>query len=727
MQRCSREFLMKNCSFQICCPSCETHFEVNDPQLIGQIVACPKCAGMILIEAPNEQGDDTALDSNEPSRVVSSEERESGDFSDSGQVSLEVNNSPIPQSAPKNLPEEPPVLTKEMEKPFEREERSENSPSKSETSFRSNRSRFLFLVLVGVLSGMLTAGIVRWGMLTLKQEKQVPQSEPHVDVAPEDGTALAVNSRNDERGDFAENRNPVAPIVDASEVEANDDSGDISADLETSGNPLGDEQSLFAEAPSLQEPTVEEEPALLSKDDEIEEHSIDEESSETPTTSNEDQELPTESDEELFVEFDEERFAKENTQEEESVEEEEEADFYPAPEEFDISLNVPKLNVASEPMDIEARLQLPIKSIVFPKSPLASLRLLSEYSGAPVNLDLNAILLLRNSWNKSLDLQLEDTTVFEALEKEAEMLHWKAAKEDGYVLIEPEQENDFGERRFDFSELLEESSLSLVNIQGNAAPAQKIEKLTIERLEEFMRTLVVCETEEASDGQSFEITHEGATLIVRGSLLERRQAEILYEQLRVLNGLPMSEGFLPEELVPENRGWRFLSKKTPFNIVKPIALQQAVEILETQFKFLAIWDDVALNASGVGRFSSVRASFEDQSIDQILTNILEPLKLTYLILDEQAVMITTKEKGNEYWTTEIHGFTEPDSPLTFEEAVNFSEKMVKSVQAGSWETENSALWLEVNSGSWFVKQTQPIQREIRRWTADSLERKKTQK
>ncbi|MGN1199419.1 MAG: hypothetical protein ACI4SW_02110, partial [Thermoguttaceae bacterium] len=260
---------------------------MNDPQLIGQIIACPKCAGMILIEAPDEQGDDSALDSNEPLRVASSEERESRDISDSGQDSFEEKNSPIPQSAPKNLPEAPPVLTKEMEQPVERKERSENAPSKSESSFRNSRSRFRFLVLVGVLSGMLTAGIALWGMLSLKQEKQVPQSEPLVEIAPEGGTDVAVNSRNDEQGDFPENRNPEAPIVDASEDVTNDDSSDISAELETSGNSLWDEQSLIAEDPSLQEPTVEEEPALLSKDDEIQEPAIDEESSETPTTSNE--------------------------------------------------------------------------------------------------------------------------------------------------------------------------------------------------------------------------------------------------------------------------------------------------------------------------------------------------------------------------------------------------------------------------------------------------------
>ncbi len=712
---------MKNCSFQVCCPSCETHFEVNDPQLIGQIVACPKCAGMMLIEVPDKESDDSASDSKESARGDSPAERASLEISASPQKSIAEKDSQAQQTFEKTALKASPVIALESEASDEGGELPENISLKPDGSFKRCCSRFRLLVLVGVVSGLFAAGIVIWGMLALKQEKHDLQSETNQEVAAEVNPNLRIDSSNVEEENAPESRHSIESIEDAIDIKTGENADDISASLDMSDNTLWDDQSLIAEDDSLQETSVDDvDDASLVNDDEMEESSL--EGDDASTSSNED--VPTETDDELFVDFDEERFTKENATQEETVEEED-SEVYPAPEEFEISLNdLPQLRGAPDPIDIDSRLQLPIKSIVFPKSPLASLRLLSEFSGVPVDVNLNTILYLRESWNKSLDLKLEETTVFEALVKEAEMLHWRASKEDGRVLIEADVENDYAEQTFVFSELLDESGLLLVNMQNQTG---KEEALTIERLEDFIRTLAVCENREEDEGRSFEVKHEGTSLIVKGTLLERRQVEILLEQLRVLNGLPTSPGFVPEDLVPENRGWRFLSKKTPFNIAKPMPLQQAVEILETQFKFLTIWDDAALNASGVGRFSSVRANFDDLSIDQILSSLLEPLKLTYLILDEQAIMITTKAKGNEYITTEIHGFTEPDSPLTLEEAVQFSEKMMKSVQADSWETTDSSLWLEVNSGTWFVKQPQPVQREIRRWTADSIVRKNPQK
>lgn len=713
---------MKNCSFQVCCPSCETHFEVNDPQLIGQIVACPKCAGMMLIEVPDKESDDSASDSKESAHGDSPAERASLENPASPQTSIAENDSQASQTFEKTALKAPSVIALESEASDEGEELPENISLKPDGSFKRSCSRFRLLILVGVVSGLFAAGIVLWGMLALEQEKNDLQSETNQEVAAEVNPNLRVDSNNVEEENALESCHSIESIEDATDIETGENADDISASLDMSDNTLWDDQSLITEDDSLQETSVDDvDDASLANDDEMEEPSL--EGNDASTSSDED--VPTETDDELFVDFDVERFTKENAMQEETVEEED-SEVYPAPEEFEISLNdLPKLRGAPEPIDIDSRLQLPIRSIVFPKSPLASLRLLSEFSGVPFDVNLNAIIYLRESWNKSLDLKLEETTVFEALVKEAEMLHWRASKEDGRVLIEADVENDYAEQTFDFSELLNESGLLLVNMRDDRTG--KEEALTIERLEDFIKTLAVCENREEDEGRSFEVKHEGTSLIVKGTLLERRQVEILLEQLRVLNGLPTSSGFVPEDLVPENRGWHFLSKKTPFNIAKPMSLQQAVEILETQFKFLTIWDDVTLNASGVGRFSYVRANFDDLSIDQILSSLLKPLKLTYLILDEQAIMITTKDKGNEYITTEIHGFTEPDSPLTLEEAVQFSEKMMKSVQADSWETTDSSLWLEVNSGTWFVKQPQPIQREIRRWTAGSIVRKNPQK
>ena len=49
---------MKENNFQVSCPSCETLFEVTDPELVGQIVACPKCGGMMMIAPPEQVVED---------------------------------------------------------------------------------------------------------------------------------------------------------------------------------------------------------------------------------------------------------------------------------------------------------------------------------------------------------------------------------------------------------------------------------------------------------------------------------------------------------------------------------------------------------------------------------------------------------------------------------------------------------------------------------------------
>ena len=38
--------------FSIACTTCRARLKVRDPAAIGQILACPKCGSMVLIEAP---------------------------------------------------------------------------------------------------------------------------------------------------------------------------------------------------------------------------------------------------------------------------------------------------------------------------------------------------------------------------------------------------------------------------------------------------------------------------------------------------------------------------------------------------------------------------------------------------------------------------------------------------------------------------------------------------
>ena len=39
-------------SFSICCTTCQARLRVRDSAAVGQILACPKCGSMILVEAP---------------------------------------------------------------------------------------------------------------------------------------------------------------------------------------------------------------------------------------------------------------------------------------------------------------------------------------------------------------------------------------------------------------------------------------------------------------------------------------------------------------------------------------------------------------------------------------------------------------------------------------------------------------------------------------------------
>src|SRR5438874_8024749 len=38
--------------FSIICTTCKTRLKVRDPAAIGQILACPKCGGMVMVKPP---------------------------------------------------------------------------------------------------------------------------------------------------------------------------------------------------------------------------------------------------------------------------------------------------------------------------------------------------------------------------------------------------------------------------------------------------------------------------------------------------------------------------------------------------------------------------------------------------------------------------------------------------------------------------------------------------
>ena len=695
---------MKDHAFQVGCPSCETLFEVTDPTLVGQIVACPKCGGMMMIEPPKES-DDVSLPEESENPATSepiSEKKQDERAGETVAPTLEESDERVSEKERlhESVVEEKTVASEEIAV----EETVADAPKKYRVFLLAG---LVCLVAVAVLAVVFLRRSADSDQETASTANQEP-------VATETGASEedAVETTSDDVLDVASNE----------ETDVPDDVFDVFQK---------DEANVDDELNALDEG---DENVVDNQDDPIDADSINDDSTDDEIVGTEETEIASDEetededaldDEPIPTDFDEAEFERKNKSEEEKTETDEE-DLGSVASTTDVPSqnSLPILKNKPAEIDIDARMALSIHSIVFPESPAAATRLLSEFSGVPIEFDLDRFALLRPSLNKRLDLKLDDVDVETALAKEAEMLKWNVVKSSDRVVIEPQSSelSELVEQRFDVADLLGDATPFPVKVSVDGS-SNDPGSTTSAALIEFVKSLVAPEQWGEGEGCG-KIDVDGDELVVAHNSTVRKSVEILLDQLRVLRRLDAERRIATESLAPELRGWETLSKKTSFNLVKPISLLQATSILENKFNFLAIWDDAALNASGAGRDSTTNARIETSPVAKVLSDVLEPFRLNYVILDEKLILITTDEKADAYRTVELHGFATLDAPKTLEQALKLTEKMKSEIAPESWNDPEVSLWIDVENGCWIVRQSQPVQRRIRAWTSALLEKEK---
>ena len=695
---------MKDHAFQVGCPSCETLFEVTDPTLVGQIVACPKCGGMMMIEPPKES-DDVSLPEESENPATGepiSEKKQDERAGETVAPTLEESDErvSVKERLHESVVEEKTVASEEIAD----EETVADAPKKYRVFLLAG---LVCLVAVAVLAVVFLRRSADSDQETASTANQEP-------VATETGASEedAVETTSDDVLDVASNE----------ETDVPDDVFDVFQK---------DEANVDDELNALDEG---DENVVDNQDDPIDADSINDDSTGDEIVGTEETEIASDEetededaldDEPIPTDFDEAEFERKNKSEEEKTEADEE-DLGSVASTTDVPSqnSLPILKNKPAEIDVDARMALSIHSIVFPESPAAATRLLSEFSGVPIEFDLDRFALLRPSLNKRLDLKLDDVDVETALAKEAEMLKWNVVKSSDRVVIEPQSSelSELVEQRFDVADLLGDATPFPVKVSVDGS-SNDPESTTSAALIEFVKSLVAPEQWGEGEGCG-KIGVDGDELVVAHNSTVRKSVEILLDQLRVLRRLDAERRIATESLAPELRGWETLSKKTSFNLVKPISLQQATSILENKFNFLAIWDDAALNASGAGRDSTTNARIETSPVAKVLSDVLEPFRLNYVILDEKLILITTDEKADAYRTVELHGFATLDAPKTLEQALKLTEKMKSEIAPESWNDPEVSLWIDVENGCWIVRQSQPVQRRIRAWTSALLEKEK---
>lgn len=830
---------MSESLFQISCPSCESVFAVTDPELVGQIIACPKCGGMMLVEA--------------------AETAEDAKFTQSGEVGASAESDEIAQNAETFSNVEASLFEKTT-----REERvagngqdkenredggrgesgKETASGAEENDAPLERSRGGGKAVAGGIALALVGALTFWGLRSVNDES-APTSETNVEAEnSENGgngeetssgakddvggfAPFAVEERtgeNEEEAEFLPNDSPEletgedAPFSEDVEGETVEETSENAQDLsaptdglseeteenkgnsEDSGNDKDGEDGALEtseENASDEGDVVAENDADLGDLDDLEGLGDLEEVDALNVEENEADDALESLDEETTAGeklagsdastgFNEADFERANQNDDpESADEPAEVDWSGVASTTNPTLQgaLPTLRRERKEIDVDARLALPIKSIEFPASPVAAIRLLSEFTGVSIVPDLEAFALTRPSTNATLDLSLRDTTAGEALENVAELLKWEVYKEKERILIRPsdyEPEN-LVEERFDVADLTtaraekrDATQLDMFELPNN---------LTSETLAVLIQSTVAPETW-ARNGGAANLTIDGSTLTVSQSAQNREKTRALLEGLRALRGLEPQGDASPERIIPEKLGWENLTKRMNFAPLAPLALQNAIEILEKSQKIQVFWDDATLIEAGVGRDATTAVKIEKGTIDAILSDILEPLNATYLILSENVILITEKKAAESYQTVEFFSLVGADGTRpSLEEARALVGEIKRAIAPESWrksgepvdenasneETAKSAedteskengedeetarnaeigedalnvaleengedatsekaacdeptgvIWLDVESSCLIIRQSQPNQRALRRWLAARL-------
>jgi hypothetical protein len=360
-------------------------------------------------------------------------------------------------------------------------------------------------------------------------------------------------------------------------------------------------------------------------------------------------------------------------------------------------------------IDVQERLANVVPKIVFRDVPLtACLGTVGDLSGLAITLDLDAMQRLGLKLEEPIRMHLEESTVRQILETLAAKLGLAVVLENGQVLLtSPQEEREsLHTLRYSVNDLA----------RGDAVTA----------LVELIRELVVPESWKPPGGRGM-IRASGDALIVAQTAAVHDQVIGFCEKLRMARKLPLRSQYDPRRFVLTTRLARVgpaLNRAVTINFHEPARLVRIVSALEEAagVKLMVNW--VALGGAHVWPEVKGTVSLERQPLAVVLDDLLRPLGLGYLAIDEGLIEITTRQAIAGRLELEFYpvkdllaaGWTGPA----------LLERIKSGVAKASWNGGGGAgvVRLDEPSGQVVVLQSQPVQGAIERLLTELHAQKK---
>jgi len=350
----------------------------------------------------------------------------------------------------------------------------------------------------------------------------------------------------------------------------------------------------------------------------------------------------------------------------------------------------------SSPVDVPARLEDPLDKIDCRRVLLADLcDFLTDLSTIPITIDVDALATAGIAVDEPLAVHKSDTTVGELLTS--------VLDEHGLIYVIEGQQL--------LITSLAHRAAALTPVKYEVRELADAEGKDANKLAAMIVRFVAPKSWAANGGVGV-ITIEGTTLVVNQTQAVHRRVSAFVEQLRVARGLK------PRIAASDNDGPRSKYARAQERLQKVVTANYGIE---TPLSEILSWlgratgtrimiDGVSVAAAGRTPRSPVTLIADKQTLDEALTALLDPLELTFRVVDEKTLQVFAKKSLPDRAEFEIH----PVGVLLTRgiESQRIIDLIREKIDPKSWAAGESVIELDLPSKSLLVLQSPAAQMQL---------------
>ena len=718
--------------FSISCTTCQKRLSVRDRSVIGEILICPNCGSMVLVSPPEDWNphmadeDCDTVDEIEPPELTEPIFR---------REQLDQPAHPPPLVRPPARPAAEPW--EDVEDPFEQPPPIPEPPVDSEVPVESEageplapprlpdegwvspvvqrRRQWLLTgaaAVVGVAMSLILVGFWASRNGDVSRGPASPATAEQVIPMPDDASPDAQEPAS---ADATVDSSPGAQEASGPKIVPPDDAGDDPANPETMAPEMTEEPAPSPPAdgdpPAADAPPHDTAPADLPLPKKTEVASEAEASQETAPDGEPAAKEPPDASAltrtlQSFAPF----MRDEPYRPNESADSQDNVEPMPDIEEWDEQAGDQSSVPRPEPRDVNIteRLQDTIPALDIPGMPLNSFtHFMTGLTTIPISLDPDALALLRIESDRAVAVKAMDTDVGGILTAALGPLGLDYLQVDGQLLVTRVAPDD-GQLR--------SIRHSVGDLVGDSA--QQLDQLV-----EWITTMIEPDSWDSQGGPGV-LQAELPDLLIQHQDTVLLRVLLFCERLRVARGLPTKTKLDPELIRLDLRFQRaqpLLEKPIRIRYDEPVLMLQVLQQVtrETDLQILLDWQ--ALAQMGWSPEAEAVLVADGVPVGEALTDMLQPMDLTYRVIDAKTVQVTSLDADQNRWDIEFHSL----DPLldAGADAGALIDRLAESAQQASLGPSDGVFQYDAASRHLIAALSQPHQRWLTdllsRWEADA--------